>query len=198
MLQSSLRAPVTKIITPICRGLLKVGLTANWVTLIGTFASVAASVTLIPSGHFLSGSLLLTAFILFDLLDGTMARLSPKGANKWGALLDSTLDRVSDGALLASLLWYMHSNNQKLEIVVLLNILLGFLISYIKAKAESLDIECNGGFAERTERLIITLVAIGFAGLGVPYILEIGLLILCLASLITVIQRVQIVYRATR
>jgi CDP-diacylglycerol--glycerol-3-phosphate 3-phosphatidyltransferase len=198
MLQSSLRAPVTKIITPICRGLLKVGLTANWVTLIGTFASVAASVTLIPSGHFLSGSLLLTAFVLFDLLDGTMARLSPKGANKWGALLDSTLDRVSDGALLASLLWYMHSNNQRIEIVVLLNILLGFLISYIKAKAESLDIECNGGFAERTERLIITLVAIGFAGLGVPYILEIGMLILCLASLITVIQRVQIVYRATR
>ena len=198
MLQSSLRAPVTKIITPICRGLLKIGLTANWVTFIGTIASVTAAVTLIPSGHLFAACIFLTGFVLFDLLDGTMARLSTKGANKWGALLDSTLDRVADGALLASLLWYLHSKDQTLEIIVLFNILFGFLISYIKAKAESLDVECNGGFAERTERLIITLVAIGFAGFGVPYILEIGMWILFFASLVTVVQRFQIVYRATK
>ena len=198
MLQSSLRAPVTKIITPICRGLLKVGLTANWATLIGTIASVTAAVTLIPNGHLFTACMFLTAFVLFDLLDGTMARLSTKGANKWGALLDSTLDRVADGALLASLLWYLHSKDQTLEIIVLFNILFGFLISYIKAKAESLDVECNGGFAERTERLIITLAAIGFAGFGVPYILEIGMWILFFASLVTVVQRFQIVYRATK
>ena len=74
--------------------------------------------------------------------------------------------------------------------------LLGFLISYIRAKAESLDIECSGGFAERTERLIITLLAIGFAGLGVPYFLAIGMWILFLASAITVLQRISIVYEA--
>jgi len=74
----------------------------------------------------------------------------------------------------------------------------GQLVSYIKARAESLDIECNGGIAERTERLIIALVAIGFAGLGVSYILAIGFWLLALLSVFTVGQRLLIVYRATR
>ena len=155
MLQSSLRAPFTKLITPLCRGLLKIGISANWITVIGTFASVIASVVLIPTGHLFAACLTLTAFVLFDTVDGTMARLSPKGANNWGALLDSTLDRVSDGALLGALVWYLHKNGNSLEVVILINIISGFLISYIKARAESLGLECNGGFAERTERLKI-------------------------------------------
>jgi CDP-diacylglycerol---glycerol-3-phosphate 3-phosphatidyltransferase len=198
MLQSSLRAPVTKIVTPICRGLLRVGITANWMTFIGTLASVITAILLIPSGHLFAGCLTLTAFVLFDALDGTMARLSPQGANNWGALLDSTLDRISDGALLGALLWYLHNKHQTLELIVLLNILFGFLISYIKARAESLDINCDGGLAERTERLIITLVSIGFAGLGTPYILEVGMWLLLLASVFTVYQRFKMVYQAAK
>ena len=198
MLQSSLRAPVTKFITPICRGLLKIGLTANGVTILGTISSVMAAILLIPNGHLLAASLALTGFLLFDLLDGTMARLSEQGTNKWGALLDSSLDRISDAALLGSLLWYLEKNNQTLSLVVLINVVLGFLISYIKAKAESLDIDCNGGFAERTERLIITLVALGVAGLGFSVALVLGMWILLFASLVTVAQRFQIVYQASK
>ena len=198
MLQSSLRAPVTKFITPICRGLLKIGLTANGVTILGTISSVMAAILLIPNGHLLAASLALTGFLLFDLLDGTMARLSEQGTNKWGALLDSSLDRISDAALLGSLLWYLEKNNQTLSLVVLINVVLGFLISYIKAKAESLDIECNGGFAERTERLIITLVALGVSGLGFSVALVLGMWILLIASLVTVVQRFKIVYQASR
>ena len=198
MLQSSLRAPVTKFITPICRGLLKIGLTANGVTILGTISSVMAAILLIPNGHLLAASLALTGFLLFDLLDGTMARLSEQGTNKWGALLDSTLDRISDAAILGSLIWYLEKNNQTLSVVVLINVVLGFLISYIKAKAESLDIECNGGFAERTERLIITLVALGVAGLGFSVALVLGMWILLIASLVTVAQRFQIVNQASR
>ena len=198
MLQSSLRAPVTKIITPLCRGLLKIGLTANGVTILGTVASVATSILLIPNGHLLAATLAITVFVLLDLLDGTMARLSEKGSNKWGALLDSTLDRISDAALLGAILWYLEKNNQSLSLVVLFNIILGYLISYIKAKAESLDIECNGGFAERTERLIITLVSLGVAGLGYPMVLVLGMWVLFLASLLTVFQRFQIVYRSAK
>ena len=198
MLQSSLRAPVTKFITPICRGLLKIGLTANGVTILGTISSVMAAILLIPNGHLLAASLALTGFLLFDLLDGTMARLSEQGTNKWGALLDSTLDRISDAAILGSLIWYLEKNNQTLSVVVLINVVLGFLISYIKAKAESLDIECNGGFAERTERLIITLVALGVAGLGFSVALVLGMWILLIASLVTVVQRFKIVYQASR
>ena len=140
----------------------------------------------------------LTAFVLFDTLDGTMARLSPKGANNWGALLDSTLDRVSDGALLGALVWYLHKNDNSLEVVILINIISGFLISYIKARAESLGLECNGGFAERTERLIITLVAMGLAGLGLPYALAIGMWILMLASIFTVYQRFILVKKSAQ
>ena len=198
MLQSSLRAPVTKFITPICRGLLKIGLTANGVTILGTISSVMTAILLIPNGHLLAASLALTGFLLFDLLDGTMARLSEQGTNKWGALLDSSLDRISDAALLGSLLWYLEKNNQTLSVVVLINIVLGFLISYIKAKAESLDIECNGGFAERTERLIITLVAVGVAGLGFSVALVLGMWVLLIASLVTVVQRFQIVYQSSK
>ena len=198
MLQSSLRAPVTKFITPICRGLLKIGLTANGVTILGTISSVMAAILLIPNGHLLAASLALTGFLLFDLLDGTMARLSEQGTNKWGALLDSTLDRISDAAILGSLIWYLEKNNQTLSVVVLINVVLGFLISYIKAKAESLDIECNGGFAERTERLIITLVALGVAGLGFSVALVLGMWILLIASLVTVTQRFKIVYQASK
>ena len=198
MLQSSLRAPVTKFITPICRGLLKIGLTANGVTILGTISSVMAAILLIPNGHLLAASLALTGFLLFDLLDGTMARLSEQGTNKWGALLDSTLDRISDAAILGSLIWYLEKNNQTLSVVVLINVVLGFLISYIKAKAESLDIECNGGLAERTERLIITLVALGVAGLGFSVALILGMWILLIASLLTVTQRFKIVYQASK
>jgi CDP-diacylglycerol--glycerol-3-phosphate 3-phosphatidyltransferase len=196
MLQSSLRAPITKVITPLCRGLLKIGLTANWVTVIGTIAAVIASLTLIPSGHLFAACMTLTAFVLFDTIDGTMARLSSKGANKWGALLDSTLDRVSDGVLLGALAWYFHKSGNALEVIALLNILIGFLISYIKARAESLGLECNGGFAERTERLIITLVAVGFAGLGVPFAMAVGMWILFIASIVTVYQRFSIVKKS--
>ena len=85
-----------------------------------------------------------------------------------------------------------------LSVVVLINVVLGFLISYIKAKAESLDIECNGGLAERTERLIITLVALGVAGLGFSVALILGMWILLIASLVTVTQRFKIVYQASK
>jgi CDP-diacylglycerol--glycerol-3-phosphate 3-phosphatidyltransferase len=103
------------------------------------------------------------------------------------------MDRVSDGAVLGSLAWYLHSQNSKLEVIVLLNILAGFLISYVKARAESLGFSCNGGFAERTERLIITLVATGLAGLGINYVLALGMWFLLLASVFTVFQRFLIV-----
>jgi CDP-diacylglycerol--glycerol-3-phosphate 3-phosphatidyltransferase len=133
-------------------------------------------------------------FVLFDLLDGTIARLSEKGSNAWGALLDSTLDRLTDAVILGSILWFMISEDDPLVPLVLLTIVLGFLISYIKARAESLGIECNGGLAERTERIIIVLTTVGFAGLGVDYIMGIGFWVLAIASLVTVVQRLRIVY----
>jgi CDP-diacylglycerol--glycerol-3-phosphate 3-phosphatidyltransferase len=198
MLQESLRAPVTKLITPICRGLIRIGVSANMVTAAGALLTMAAAILTFPQGQLFFGTLLIVFFVLFDLLDGTIARLSAKGSNAWGALLDSTLDRLTDAVILGSVLWYLISEDDALVPLVLATIVLGFLISYIKARSESLGIECNGGFAERTERLIIVLTTTGFAGLGVPYIMGIGFWVLAIASLITVLQRLRIVYKGAQ
>lgn len=194
MLQESLRAPVTRFITPICRGLIKLGVSANMVTAIGALFTVLAAIFTFPRGHFFLGTMLIIFFVLFDLLDGTIARLSEKGSNAWGALLDSTLDRLTDAVILGSILWFFIDIKDPLVPLVLLTIVFGFLISYIKARSESLGIECNGGFAERSERIIIVLTTTGFAGLGAPYVMGVGFWILAIASFVTVIQRLKIVY----
>jgi CDP-diacylglycerol--glycerol-3-phosphate 3-phosphatidyltransferase len=195
MLQESLRAPVTRLITPICSGLLRLGISANVITAMGALGTIISALFALTNGRLFLGTLLTVFFVLFDLLDGTIARLSQKGTSPWGALLDSTLDRLSDAIILGSVAWYLIDIDDRLAPLVLIAAVLGFLISYIKARSESLGIACDGGFAERTERLIIVLVTTGFAGLGVPYVLAIGFWVLTFASLLTVIQRLAIVYR---
>ena len=170
------------------------GVSANMVTAVGALCTFLAAVLTFPQGRFFLGTMLIIVFVLFDLFDGTIARLSEKGSNAWGALLDSTLDRLTDAVILGSILWFMIREDDPLVPLVLLTIVLGFLISYIKARAESLGIECNGGLAERTERIIIVLTTVGFAGLGVDYIMGIGFWVLAIASFVTVIQRLRIVY----
>lgn len=195
MLQESLRAPVTRLITPICSGLLRLGISANAITAMGALGTIISALFALTNGRLFLGTLLIVFFVLFDLLDGTIARLSQKGTSPWGALLDSTLDRLSDAIILGSVAWYLIEIDDRLSPLVLIAAVLGFLISYIKARSESLGIACDGGFAERTERLIIVLVTTGFAGLGIPYVLAIGFWVLTLASLLTIIQRLAIVYR---
>ena len=195
MLQDSLRAPVTRLITPICRGLLRVGISANVITIFGALFTIVAAVLTFTRGYFFVGTILIVLFVLFDLLDGTMARISQKGESLWGALLDSTLDRLTDAVITGCILWYLISKEDPLVPLVLVTAVLGFLISYIKARSESLGIPCEGGLAERSERLILILITTGFAGLGIPYVMAIGFWILALASLVTVCQRLLIVYK---
>ncbi|CAB5017221.1 unannotated protein [freshwater metagenome] len=197
MLRIPFKAPVTKLITPACRFALKIGLTPNMVTAIGAFLVVVTAISAFPNGHFLWGTLAISLFSLSDLFDGTMARLSKDGGSTWGSLLDSTCDRIADSAILIGLLIYLNRQMDRLFIPTLIAIISGLLVSYVKARAESLDIACEGGIAERTERLIIVLIAIGFHGLGVPYILTLGIWLLGVLSVITVLQRLYIVYQAT-
>ena len=197
MLQRSIKAPVTRVITPLCRGLLKAGITPNVMSALGGLGSSASAILLFGTGHFFAGTIVTTLFVLFDLLDGTMARIS-NSSSRWGALLDSTLDRVSDAAILGSVTYWLSKSNDRLVPVVLAVLILGSLISYIKARAEGLDIECNGGIAERTERLIIILVATGLHGLGLNFVLAIGFWALFALSFITVVQRLVIVFKGSR
>jgi len=197
MLQRSIKAPVTRAITPLCSGLLRAGITPNLMSAIGGVGSSISALFLFGSGHFFAGAIVTTLFVLFDLLDGTMARLSGT-TSRWGALLDSTLDRISDASILGAMAyWFSHSHDRNIPLLLSV-LILGSLISYIKARAEALDIECDGGIAERTERLIIILISSGLSGLGFAYIFSIGIWLLLIISIITVFQRMVIVYKGSR
>ena len=198
MISDIFKPAVVRLISPTARGLLRIGLTPNSVTTIGAVGVITTSLTAYPSGHLFGGTVAICCLALSDLFDGTMARLSEQGPSRWGGFLDSTIDRVTDSAIAMGLLIFLAQNADPLSYVLLVSIVSGFLVSYIRAKAESLQIECKGGFAERTERLIILLTAIGFTGLGVEYILTIGVWALALASVITVLQRLAIVWKATK
>lgn len=196
MLSTRLKPAVTKLITPVAAFALRRGVTPNAVTWIGAIGVVAASLFFYPRGDFFIGTLVICLLALSDLFDGTMARLSSAGSSRWGSFLDSTIDRVTDSAILLGVSMYLINENDQLAYVALATLVSGFLVSYIRAKAESFGIACSGGIAERTERLIISLAAIGFDGLGVPYVLAIGLWSLAVLGIFTVLQRLLIVKRA--
>jgi CDP-diacylglycerol--glycerol-3-phosphate 3-phosphatidyltransferase len=149
-----------------------------------------------PRGEFFVGTLAICILALSDLFDGTMARLSSSGSSKWGGFLDSTIDRITDSSILLGVSIYLIDRGDALSYVVLVTLVTGMLVPYIRAKAESFGISCSGGLAERTERLIISLAAIGFDGLGVPYVLAVGMWTLAVLGLFTVLQRMLIVKRA--
>ena len=197
MISDIFKPAVVRKISPTARGLLRIGLTPNSVTTLGATGVIATSLIAYPNGHLFGGTVAICCLALSDLFDGTMARLSQKGPSKWGGFLDSTVDRVTDSAIALGLLIYLANRNDSLSYVLLVSIVSGFLVSYIRAKAESLRVECKGGFAERTERLVILLTAIGLTGLGVDYILAVGVWTLALASVFTVMQRLRIVWKAT-
>ena len=196
MLSARLKPAVTRVITPVAKAALRLGITPNAVTWIGAVAVVSAALYFYPKGEFFVGTLIICIMALSDLFDGTMARISQKGASKWGGFLDSTIDRITDSAILIGVAIFLINNDDPLSSVVMVTLVTGMLVPYIRAKAESFGIECTGGIAERTERLIISLAAIGFDGLGIPYIMAIGMWSLAVLGTYTVLQRMLIVKRA--
>ena len=196
MLSARLKPAVTRVITPVAKIALRAGITPNAVTWTGAIAVVTSALYFYPNGELLTGTVIISVMALSDLFDGTMARISQKGASKWGGFLDSTIDRITDTSILVGVCIYLINNDDPLAIVVIVTLVTGMLVPYIRAKAESFGIECSGGIAERTERLIISLAAIGLSGLGVPYIMAIGMWLLALLGTYTVIQRMLIVKRA--
>ena len=196
MLSASIKPAVTRAINPIARGALAIGLTPNAVTFIGAIGLVTSALYFYPKGDFFIGTLVISFFALSDLFDGAMARISHKGASAWGGFLDSTIDRLTDSAILVGLTLYLVDADDSLTSVVIGALVFGSLVPYIRAKAESMQISCSGGIAERTERLIISVTAIGLEGLGVPFALAIGIWLLLVLAVVTVIQRILIVKAA--
>ena len=193
MISSALKPAVTRLINPLARAALRVGLTPNSVTILGALGLIISAAYFYSNEEYFVGTLVITAFALSDLFDGAMARISEKGATSWGGFLDSTIDRVTDSAIVISLALPLIRNEDVLAYPAIVALVTGVLIPYIRAKAESFNIACSVGITERTERLIIILVAAGFHGLGVPYILAIGIWSLAILGLVTVFQRLHVV-----
>lgn len=194
MISSFLRAPVARVVEPTARVLLKRKITPNQVTLVGSLGTSLVALLFFTRGELFWGTMVMLLFIFSDLVDGTMARLSGL-SSKWGAFLDSTADRVVDAAVVGSLAIYLYRQSDPLHTVAWVALAGGFLVSYVKARAEAAGFTCDGGFAERPERMIIILVATGFAGLGAPYILAAGTWLLASTSLLTVSFRIIQVWR---
>ena len=196
MLSRTLKPAVTRLITPVAAFALRIGITPNAVTWVGAVGVVASALYFYPRGDFFIGTAFIAFFALSDLFDGTMARISKAGASQWGSFLDSTIDRVTDSAILLGVSIYLINNDDPLSFVVIATLVTGMLVPYIRAKAESFSIECTGGIAERTERLIIAMSAIALDGLGIPYVLPVGMWLLAVLGAVTVIQRMLIVRKA--
>lgn len=194
------RAAVSRVLEPIGAGLARRGVSADHITALGCIGATASAVIFLPRGWFFVGAALVTVFVLLDMVDGAVARASGR-SSKFGALLDSTGDRVADAAIFASLAWWFARHDQPALLAgSLLCLVLGMVTSYIRARAEGLGLTATVGIAERTERLIIILVGTGLTGppFGVPFALAIAIWLLVAASSVTVVQRLVTVYRQDR
>jgi CDP-diacylglycerol---glycerol-3-phosphate 3-phosphatidyltransferase len=192
MLNRFARALFTRIFTPVARLLLKLGVSPDVVTLVGTLGVAAGTLIFFPQGRFFTGTMVATAFVFSDMIDGIMARMLGR-SSQWGAYLDSTLDRFGDAAVFGGLVLYYggKGDDQLMAALALACLVLGSVVSYARARAEGLGMRADVGIAERADRLVATLVTTGFVGIGLPegFLLAV-LAILAVASLVTVVQRI--------
>ncbi|UTT67501.1 CDP-alcohol phosphatidyltransferase family protein [Janibacter sp. CX7] len=197
MLNRYARAAVTRILTPVARLLLRLGISPDAVTIIGTLGVCLGALVFFPRGQLLVGVLVITAFVFSDTIDGIMARQLDR-SNRWGAFLDSTLDRLGDAAIFSGLaIWFFQGGDDRLMAwLALACLVLGSVVSYARARAEGLGMRADVGIAERADRLVAALVTTGFVGMGLPeVVLKVVLGLLAVASVVTIFQRVLLVRR---
>ena len=188
---SRLRAGAGRVFSPVARALLRAGVSPDAVTITGTLGVVVTALWAYPRGALLVGTLVITLFVLTDLLDGLMARMSGR-TSRWGAFLDSTLDRFGDAAIFVGLLLYLDGpGDDRLGAgLALACLVLGSVVPYARARAEGLGMTASVGIAERADRLLAVLVATLLVGVGLPgVVLTVVLGLLALASAVTVVQR---------
>jgi CDP-diacylglycerol--glycerol-3-phosphate 3-phosphatidyltransferase len=187
----------TKMFKPVAHLLIRLGVSPDTVTFVGTVGVVLGALIFFPRGQLWVGVLVITAFVFSDLIDGYMARTMGT-SSRWGSFLDSTLDRLGDAAIFAGLaIWFFEGGDDRLlAYVALWALVMGSVTSYTRAKAESLGMQAKGGIAERADRLVAVLVLTFFADLlDLPILLTIVLWALAVASTITVGQRMVLVRR---
>jgi phosphatidylinositol phosphate synthase len=194
------RAALSKALDPMGRRLAGAGITPNAITVVGTLGVVAGALVFFTQGWWFTGTLVIWGFVMFDMIDGAVARAGGL-VTPFGGVLDSTCDRIADAAVFGALAWYFAEHGQRwLLLAALLCLVLGSLTSYIRARAEAAGLSATVGIAERAERLIIVLVGTGLSGdfIGVPYVQAVALWLLVAASTITVGQRLATVWQQSK
>jgi len=197
---SRLRSVMGRIFDPLAGWLLRRGVPADAVTMVGAAGAVVSALVFFPLGWLWQGALVIGAFALSDALDGTMARKAGT-SGPWGAFLDSTLDRIADAAVFIGIgTYFLLREDGALRtwgaVVAVACLVTGFTVSYARARAEGLGLTASVGIAERSERLVVSLVFTGFVGFGMPAVaLVVVLALLAAASGITVVQRMATVRR---
>jgi CDP-diacylglycerol---glycerol-3-phosphate 3-phosphatidyltransferase len=200
MLNRFARALFTRLLTPTARALLALGISPDAVTLVGTLGVAVGALAFFPRGSFFWGTVVITAFVFSDTVDGIMARLQGR-SSVWGAFLDSTLDRVGDAAVFSGLILFyaLHPEQRWATVMVALALaclVLGQIVSYVRARAEGLGMTAAVGVAERADRLVAVLLTTGLVGLGLPHVVLLAVLaLLAVASVVTIVQRVLVVRR---
>ena len=199
MLGNSKARDIGKLIaTPFAKVFIKLGFSPDLVTLFGTLGVVVSSIVFFSQGEFLAGSILFAMFVGLDAVDGTVARFLNRNS-KWGAFFDSVLDRIADGVVLGSLAFYFAKAGEETYFILsLVALLASEIVSYTKARAEGLGLNCDTGLAERPERVIIIVAGTFLTGLGINPVLEISIWLLTIVSIITVIQRMNFVLKQTK
>jgi CDP-diacylglycerol--glycerol-3-phosphate 3-phosphatidyltransferase/CDP-diacylglycerol--inositol 3-phosphatidyltransferase len=184
------------VLHPVVRLLIRLGVSPDAVTLVGTLGVSAGALIFFPQGELLIGVLFITAFVFSDLIDGRMARETGR-VSKFGAFWDSTLDRIGDGAIFGGLALYFAGTGEDQGdsylylCVTLWCLVMGSVTSYARARAESLGMDAKGGLAERADRLVSILVMTGLGALfDLPILMYVTLWALALASTYTVVFRV--------
>jgi CDP-diacylglycerol--glycerol-3-phosphate 3-phosphatidyltransferase len=192
------RIGASRVVGPLARGLLRLGVTPDMVTVFGTCGVLVGALGFATRGYLFTALVIVVVFALVDTLDGAMAR--QRGyTTRFGAFLDSSMDRVADGAVFGAVAyWYATLGEFPTLVAALLCLVIAQVISYVKARAQSVGIECDVGLAERAERLVV-LGAGGLAtSLGVGWALPVALWVLVGLLVVTVLQRIIHVYRGDR
>ncbi len=191
MVANLARAWSARIIEPIARFLGSLGLSPNSVTILGFILTLAVAGVL-ASGRLLLAGLLLIVTLAFDAVDGTLARLLGQ-TTRFGAFLDSTLDRWAEVAMFVAIVWvYLQVNNPLGVILAVLSLAMSLLVSYTRARAEGIGLECKEGILTRFERMVILIL-----GLIVGQLIWALAIIAALAG-ITAVQRILVTWQGAK
>jgi CDP-diacylglycerol---glycerol-3-phosphate 3-phosphatidyltransferase len=189
MFDGSFRRPIEKAIRPVGNALQRTGLSPDHLTVVGLLVGIGAAIA-IGSGHLLLGLVLVVLAAVPDLLDGALAKAS-EAASQRGAFFDSTVDRVTDAVLLGGVAWYLAGHESPhMSVLAFAVMAASSLISYQRAKAESLGLDAKGGLMERAERVVLLCIGLLWDRLLVPV-----LWIMLALTVLTAVQRFIKVWR---